>query len=291
MKQGTVVFVGHLAINTDITADGISYKTFGGSGYYTGATASIVKAEHQTIGVSGRIGNDDFGKHIIFSLRDLGIDISGIEIDEKKSTARFQLTETGNSSDHRLFKGSLGAGIDIVTLFPLHYTQASYIHIATAPPQQQLEWINTFSPQISPDSKISVDAFEAYAKKFPKETYDALTLSTSYVFLNEEEWDVLEKWGHTSGGFTKLIFPVPTILKRGARGATIIYPDRSQIDVPAEQVTYINGTGAGETLAAVFLTRKAQGIDDKKALEEAVRIASLSVTDFGVDHVVKKRNK
>ena len=50
---------------------------------------------------------------------------------------------------------------------------------------------------------------------------------------------------------------------------------------PAVQV--VDDTGAGEILAGVYLALRAHGLAEDKALGYAVRAASSSVTEFGVD--------
>ena len=50
---------------------------------------------------------------------------------------------------------------------------------------------------------------------------------------------------------------------------------------PAAQV--IDGTGAGEILAGTYLALRTQGLAVGRALDFAVRAATSSVTEFGVD--------
>ena len=53
----------------------------------------------------------------------------------------------------------------------------------------------------------------------------------------------------------------------------------------APSVEVVDTSGAGDTLAGVFLAEKAKGISDEKALEDGVNTASKTVTDFGVEHI------
>ena len=45
----------------------------------------------------------------------------------------------------------------------------------------------------------------------------------------------------------------------------------------------MDGTGAGEILAGVYLALRARGLAEGRALDYAVRAATSSVTEFGVD--------
>lgn len=288
IMSDTVIFVGHLGGDTNITASGVKRDTIAGSGYLTAITASLVKKPKQTIGVIGRVGGDTVGRKIIDSLMHQGIDTEGIEIAQTEKSAWFTLIETGNTSYQRQFYSSLGAGKKLSSSFPKKYREAAYIHLATAPPKQQLDWINKYSSQISSHTLITIDILEQYAKKYPKETLKVLSLVSGYIFMTEEELKFLTTWGKQNGYFNQLSFSVPVILKQSQNGATIIYKSK-KYHVPAHKIHYVNGSGAGETLAGIFLTLRAQGLEENICLQKAVTIASLSVEDFGVDHLINKR--
>lgn len=287
-KPDTVVFVGHLGRDTNITSSGVKKDTIAGSGYLTAITASLVKRSKQTVGVIGRVGGDKVGKKTVDLLMNQGIDTEGIEIAQNEKSAWFTLIETGNTSYKRQFYSSLEAGKKLSSSFPEKYRQAAYIHLATAPPKQQSDWINKYSSQISSHTLITIDILEQYAKKYPKETLKVLNLATGYIFMTEEELKFLTTWGRQNGHLDQLSFSVPVILKQSQNGATIMYKSKKIYHVPAQKICYVNGSGAGETLAGVFLTLRAQGLDEKISLQKAVKLASLSVENFGVDHLITK---
>lgn len=285
-KPDTVIFVGHLGRDTNITSSGIKKNTLAGSGYLTAITASLVKKPKQTVGVVGRVGGDNVGKKIIDLLMNQGIDTDGIEIAQDEKSAWFTLIEKGNTSYNRQFYCSLGASKKLSSSFPEKYRQAVYIHLATAPPKQQIDWINKFSSQISSHTLITIDILEQYCKKNPKETLRVLNLATGYIFMTEEELKFLTTWVRRNGNCNQISFSVPVILKQSQSGATIIYKSKKIYHVPAPKICYVNGSGAGETLAGIFLTLRAQGLGEKTSLQKAVKLASLSVKDFGVDHLI-----
>ena len=71
------------------------------------------------------------------------------------------------------------------------------------------------------------------------------------------------------------------IVKYGAGGAELLGPDPVPL-VMAPAMTEVDPVGAGEILAAVFLSLRLRGLDRAAALERAVGVASVSVTEFGV---------
>lgn len=78
----------------------------------------------------------------------------------------------------------------------------------------------------------------------------------------------------------------PTVLKRGAKGATYIDMQAGvEFTVNAPSTNVVDTTGAGDTLAGVFLARRARGDSVEDALTDAVNVASKTVTDFGVEHI------
>jgi sugar/nucleoside kinase (ribokinase family) len=287
MKGEIVVFVGNLAKDINITQDGKRRENFGGSAYSTSSASALVKTNEQTIGVSSWVGEDEIGQAILSALIQKGVDSTGI-LETQDQTLMFEVTEKADTSAEREFKEDVEKRVRINPVLPEKYLSARYVHLGAALPEQQLLWLKTFISQLSPQTQISVDAFEAYAKQNPEETLGALNHATAYVFLNDEEWKILEDWGKQSRKFDKLSFPVPVILKHGEKGASIIYPDGDSVHIPAKKVNFVNGTGAGDTLAGVFLTLRAQNIDEKTALGKAVEIATLSVTNFGIDHLYER---
>lgn len=273
MKGIDLVIIGDLAFDKIITGNQVKI-TIGGAAYNASIGAAAVSRK---VGVVSRVGGD----FPIEQLERYGIDVRGVFIipDGKTPIFSFQQHPDGFCS----YREERGVASEVYPeLFPKEYRNAKYIHLASAPPQQHLIWLEALDKHINNKTVVSVDTFESFVEKSPDLTQSALQ-KADLVFTNEKEFNMLRQ-------FIKISLSVPLVLKKGAYGA--VYIDRkSVIVVRAPQVSLVNTTGAGDVLAGVFLALRASGISVKKALHKAVATASLSVTNFGVDHILRRNVK
>ncbi len=266
MSQAEIVIVGDIAFETDITLFGTK-TSLGGSGYYASVGASLYSDK---VGVVAHVGKD----FPVESLAHKKIDTSGVHIASRGRSAHFTVEHHPDQS--RTFTAERGVTNDFAPHFPKDYAYSRCIHLATALPHHYLQWIEHFKTKALNPDILSADAFELFCRQYPSETMAALH-SVDLIFLNEEELDILRQYGEVS-------FQVPMILKKGRQGA--VYIDKEeQITIPAPEVNVIDTTGAGDVLAGTFLALRNQGTSVRSALEKAVRVASLSTTEFGVDHL------
>jgi ribokinase len=268
-----LVLVGHLAWNEDRTPSG-TRTSRGGAAYYcaVGATSGVAP----TTGVVAAVG-DDFD---IGAVERLGLDTAGLTRVPGGTTARFVITQLADGT--RTFGASWGvAGTVDVGAFPAAYRRARHVHLATAPPEQQLVWLEHIGgwPR---HPTLSADVFEPFVRQFPEATRRVVR-AADVVFMNEEEAALLrateQPWP-----------PGDVVLKRGAAGAAYYHGSPapaspiSPICAPAPPTRAVETTGAGDLLAGAFLALRMRGVSPGRALDAAVRVASASVTDFGVDH-------
>lgn len=266
------VFIGDIAFNTDITPAG-TRTSIGGAAYYSavGATAAMeLIREKPRTGVVAPVGGD----FDISYLLEKGIDIAGVPIIPDDKTCHFILTQHPDNTRDFLAERNVASLVN-PNIFPKKYASARHIHLATSLPQNYITWINSLMGKTS--ALISSDAFEAFAIEYPQETIQALNMS-HMIFINEAEANILERHG-------TIRTDVPWILKKGAGGASYI-SESKEIRVPTKRVDAIETTGAGDVLAGAFLALLAEDYQPEQALKCATNIASLSVTQFGVEHLL-----
>jgi sugar/nucleoside kinase (ribokinase family) len=260
-SSADLIIIGHVGFATDRTASGtIAY--IGGSGF---ATTFAAAALLDGVGLVAQVGADfDLG-----ILRLLPIDVEGVAVLPGASATFF----IDQSRDGRLsFSSDLGVAAEpSFDLFPESYFRASYVHLGTAPPQQQLAWLK-FLRDKGCSAQVSVDMFEPFVATEPgacRKICDCADL----IFLNEVEYRGLyDGWPHSSA---------PTILKHGPAGAEFL-ADGVRHYIPAPAAVEVDSIGAGEILAGVFLALRARGLAKDRALFYAVAAATRSVTEFGV---------
>jgi sugar/nucleoside kinase (ribokinase family) len=259
-----LVVVGHVGTSI-VHADAISWTSAGGSGYAVAATAGALIGGR--VGLVAAVGTD----YDLAPLRDRQVDLDGVT-ELPGPSAKLRVREFNDGS--RSFSAELGVAAAVRTAtWPARYLDANYIHLGTAPPEQQLTWLE-YLRERSCRAHISADMFEHYVATYPtasREVCDGVDL----IFMNQAEYDGLY-------GDAQLPVPkAPLIVKRGPSGARLIVDGHPQeVEAPVPQ--FVDPTGGGEVLAGVFLALRADGLPERRALRYAVRAAAACVADYGV---------
>jgi sugar/nucleoside kinase (ribokinase family) len=259
-----LVLIGHVGWATNETPSG-TRVSLGGSGYAAAFAASLILPGR--VGLVAQLG-PDLAEHGLPRLR---IDRAGLT-DLAGSSAAFRITEHADGT--RSFQSRLGVAANPrFDAFPAAYFQAQHVHLGTMPPTQQIGWLR-FLRDHGLRAPVSVDTFEYFVSTEPVPSREACDLA-DLIFINEAEYAGLYRDGETP--------KAPTILKHGPRGADFISDGvtRSASAAPAADV--VDGIGAGEILAGTYLALRARGLTSRRALDYAVRAATSSVTEFGVD--------
>jgi sugar/nucleoside kinase (ribokinase family) len=259
-----LVVIGHVGYATDRTARGTA-SSVGGSGYAVAVAASAVFPDG--VGLVAQLGRD-FDQAI---LRRLSLSLDGVAV-LPGDTARFSITELRKGK--RSFRSELGVAADPdLGLFPESYLAASWVHLGTMPPRQQLTWLGYLRRKAT-QATISVDMFEHFVAREAAASREACD-QADLVFLNKAEYDGL----YSAGSYPKAAL----VLKHGPDGADLVRDGMKQHRAWAPEVRARDTVGAGEVLAGVFLGLRAQGVSEAAALRYAVAAASRSVTEFGID--------
>ena len=257
-----LVLIGHVGSATDRTPNGTRTYT-GGSGFAVAFAASALLA--RGVGLVAQVGQD----FDLASLRLLAIDMQGVAVRPGASATFF----IDQSRDGRLrFRSDLGVAAEPgFDAFPASYLGARYVHLGTAPPRQQLAWLE-FLRRKGGQAQISVDMFEPFVAAEPG-TCRQICDRADLIFLNEAEYEGLYRGRPQPTG--------PTLVKHGAAGAEF-RADGVRHQAEAPPVDEVDPIGAGEILAGVFLALRALGLAEDRALRHAVVAATRSVTEFGV---------
>ena len=134
--------------------------------------------------------------------------------------------------------------------FPARYLDADYIHLGTAPPEQQLTWLE-YLHERGCRAHVSADMFEHYVATYPTASREVCN-SVDLIFMNQAEYDGLY-------GDAQLPVPkAPLIVKRGPSGARLIVDGHPQ-EVEAPVPSLVDPTGGGEVLAGAFLALRTAG--------------------------------
>ena len=258
-----MVVIGHAGISI-VHAGIVSWSSPGGSGYAVAASAGTLIGPR--VGLVATVGKD----FDLAPLRHRQVDLAGVT-ELPGPSAKLRIREFGDGT--RSFSAELGVAATVRTeTFPPRYLHASHIHLGTAPPDQQLAWLDYLGGRCG--ASTSADMFEYYVASYPtaaREVCDRVDL----IFMNQAEYDGLY-------GDAQLPMPkAPLIVKRGSAGARLIVDGHPQ-EVEASAADVVDPTGSGEVLAGVFLALRADGQPEREALKYAVRAATSCVADYGV---------
>lgn len=260
----SLVVIGHVGVQI-VRAGSASWTLAGGSGYAVAASAAALIGSR--VGLAAQVGAGfDLGP-----LRHLGVDLAGVaELPGPSATLRIR--EFGDGS--RSFSAELGVAAAINPgFFPVRYLDAPHIHLGTAPPEQQLAWLQYLGEQ-GCAAQVSADMFEHYVTANPCAARDVCD-NVDLIFMNQAEYDGLF-------GDAQLPVPkAPIVLKRGPAGARLLVDGHPQ-EVETAPPLVVDPTGAGEVLAGVFLALRAIGRPERDALRYAVRAAAACAAEPGV---------
>jgi sugar/nucleoside kinase (ribokinase family) len=259
-----LVVIGHAGLSI-VHAGNLSRTSAGGSGYAAAASAAALIGPR--VGLVAAVGMD----FDLAPLRSRQVDLAGVtELPGPSATLRIREFDDGTRS----FSAELGVAATVrPETFPPRYLDASHIHLGTAPPDQQLTWLEYLRDRDCP-ARISADMFEHYVATYPTASRE-VGESVDLIFMNQAEYDGLY-------GDAQLPVPkAPLIINRGSGGARLIVDGHPQ-EVEAGQMRVLDPTGGGEILAGVFLALRAVGQPEREALKYAVRAATSCVADYGV---------
>lgn len=258
-----MVVIGHVGVSMVHTGL-VSRRSAGGSGYAVAASAAALIGRR--VGLVAQVGTG----FDLAPLRSLRVDLTGVaELPGPSAKLRVREFDDGTRS----FSAELGVADTVrPETFPSRYLDAGRIHLGTAPPDQQLAWLDYLRGRCG--AQISADMFEHYVATYPcasREVCDNVDL----IFMNQAEYDGLY-------GDAQLPVPkAPLVVKRGPAAARLLVDGHPQ-EVEAPETKVVDPTGGGEILAGVFLALRAEGQPERAALKYAVRAAASCVADYGV---------
>lgn len=259
-----LVVIGHVGVSI-VHAGTVSWTSAGGSGYAVAASAGALLGRR--VGLAAQVGEGfDLGP-----LRGLRVDLAGVA-ELPGPTAKLRIREFGDGT--RSFSAELGVAATIMPgTFPARYLEAGRIHLGTAPPDQQLAWLQYLGEQ-GCRAQVSADMFEHYVTINPCAARDVCD-NVDLIFMNQVEYDGLF-------GDAQLPVPkAPIVVKRGPAGARLLVDGHPQ-EVETTPPQVVDPTGGGEVLAGVFLALRVLGRPEREALRYAVRAAAACVADYGV---------
>lgn len=218
----------------------------------------------------GKVGNDEIGKHLLHTIRDLGIQPLYI----KTPTPTAQVVSLVTPDSQRTLRTYLGACQEMTgkDLDPTHFQDVALVHIEGYAllneelVQRAMEYAKEAGAKISFD----LASFEV-AAKFRDTVVDLLWKYVDIVFANIDETKTLTDMGPAKGcSMLKDLCDV-AVVSMGKEGCWVGHGEH-MLRCPAYPVEPIDTTGAGDFFASGFL----HGYLEGKPLEVCAHYGALA---------------
>jgi sugar/nucleoside kinase (ribokinase family) len=240
---------------------------YGGATIYSGIPASLFTK----VGISAKVGED----YDLSVLDKYNLDLTGVKHVPGKTTM-FKQVFTSDDGQLRDFSEFVNENTVLRPEdIPKEYLDAKYIHICTNYPDAQYELVKYLKE--NSNAVLSIDTLEDYY--YDETKYDIIKASFDLVdiaFIDKE--------------FEKLFDCAAKIkiIKLGKEGCKYISPEKT-FTVNAPHCDFVvDKTGAGDCVTGVFCALKSIGKSDEEALQTAVNVATESIKDYGMLHLVDK---
>ncbi|MGN7477977.1 sugar kinase [Solibacillus silvestris] len=235
-----------------------------------------------------RLGKDEFGLHILNTVRGEGIDISEVKLMEDYATS-LNFKEIQESGDSKTFYYRQKSPTETLTVenLPLDYIKnAKILHVSGVFPAitEQNRQVILKAIQFAKRSgvKVALDPnirLKLWSKEQARQTLIQYLPYVDYLLTGREELEILFDTDEDARLFECLAgynFE-HVIVKEGAKGASY-FEDNKWIIVPGFPVNKVVDTvGAGDGFGAAFLYGKLQGWDIEKIMKFANAVGAMVV--------------
>lgn len=269
MNSLDFVVVGNLSYDYNCypSRDNKEIINYGGATLYSGIPASLFTK----VGICAKVG-EDYDLNI---LKKYNLDLTGVKVVEGKTTM-FKHIFLSEDGQQREFKELINPKTILEPKdIPNEYLNAKYIHICTNYPEAQYELVKYLKE--NSNAILSIDTLEDYYYNDTK--YDIIKKSFDLVdiaFIDKE--------------FKKLFDcnAKIKIIKLGKEGCRYIDYNKDFIKKAPLCDYVVDKTGSGDCVTGVFCSLRSIGVSDEEALQKAVNIATESIKDYGMFHLVDK---
>lgn len=235
----------------------------------------------------GRVGDDRFGRLIISTLTERGVDVSGVETDPVRPTGLYVKEIAAAGSRLRYYRSGSAASAMVAELAGRAALRAApYLHLTgiTAALSDGCGELMAAILRPRPDGEgTSAGSASGRFTSFDlnwrpalwRERDPAVLLrlarAADLVFVGADE--AAELWGTGDPAELRALLPQPDtlVVKLGAAGA-VGFTRAECVAVPAPRVEVVEPTGAGDAFAAGYLAGQVRGLP----LRSRLRLGALS---------------
>ncbi len=272
-----VLVVGSVALDTVQTPDDHIERGLGGAAMYASVSASYFSQP----GIVGVVGGDFPAEHIEL-MKDRGINLDGLQIDESGKTFFWAGSYEGDLSVAQTLTTELNVFETFNPTIPEAARETPFVLLGNIHPSLQLEVLD----QARNPRMVLCDTMNFWIHCAPRELEKVFRRST-VVCINEDEardFCNVNSLPRAAAELLKL-GPERVIIKKGA-GGVLLFGGETFYALPALPLTHVKDTtGAGDTFAGGFVgaTSLSREIDEdafRRGVLAGSVMASFCVEDF-----------
>jgi sugar/nucleoside kinase (ribokinase family) len=275
-----LLIVGSVATDSIETPLGKVDSALGGSATYSAVAASYFTKT----GLVAVVGND-FEENHIGILKDRGIDLEGLQIDNQNKTFHWSGYYEGDMNQAITRETHLNAFEKFQPVIPDNYKNASHVLLGNISPRLQLEVLE----QVNNPKMVLCDTMNFYIDSEPELLKEVFSKVDIICINDGEARQFCETSSLTLAAEQLLKLGARyVIIKKGAHGALLFWKDGSFALPGLPLVTVKDPTGAGDSFAGGtlgYLAKIGNADNDhiRGALVAGTVMASYCVEDFSCD--------
>jgi ribokinase len=251
-------------------------KNPGGKGANQAVAAAILGG---TVAMIGRVGSDDHGQVLVKNLQDAGVDISGIQESGTTGMAFINVSNDGENNivlvpgaNHQVTRDDIDQCIHLVRESDIIIMQ---LEIPLAVVAYVLDLAYEYGKEVilnpAPAQTLPKEMLAKVHTLIPNET--ELHQITGMPVTSMEEIAAAACWLQSCG-------VARIIVTLGDKGSLLVN-EKGEVHIPAEKVTPVDTTAAGDSYIAAFATGLTKGMSDVEAAGFATKVAAVVVTREG----------
>jgi 2-dehydro-3-deoxygluconokinase len=246
----------------------------------------------QASGWISRLGDDEFGRAVLFRVRGEGVDASHVRFDSGAPTGLVirERREVGTIEQVYYRRGSAASRLSPDDLEPDYVRQARFLHLTGITPALSASCKATVfaAAEIARAAGVSVVLDPNYRSKLwdrveARAVLCDLASRCDILLPGQEEAELLTGESDPERAARQLLElgPRTVVVKLGSQGALALN-DQQLVQVPAAKLERIvDPVGAGDAFAAGFLAALLRGFAIPDALALANRCGAVAMTIYG----------
>jgi 2-dehydro-3-deoxygluconokinase/2-dehydro-3-deoxygalactonokinase len=264
--------------------------------HVAGAEANVCVAASRMglrAGLISKVGDDEFGKCILATLRGEGVDVTRLEVEKKGFTGVYFVQRgypvPGRSKVFYYRKGSSASKLGPEDLDENYIISAKLLYLTGITPALSRSCLRACAEaaDIAKHAGLKV-AFDTnirpslWVGQDPRKALLSLLFKADIVFTESSETRLLMDEGNPAKAARKLMAKgASMVVMKGGEKETVVYSDDQVYRQKAFDVPVVDPVGAGDAFAGVFVSGYLKGWNVKECLAAGSAAGSLVVMTRG----------